>query len=62
MAKFRNLLVHQYGKVEDLIVYGILKNDTGDILKYIEEIKSFSPTQITYLPAVIKSGMVLEFW
>jgi len=25
----------------DLIVYGILENDTGDILKYIEEIKSF---------------------
>lgn len=47
MAKFRNLLVHQYGKVEDLIVYGILKNDTGDILKYIEEIKSFISLVLT---------------
>lgn len=47
MAKFRNLLVHQYGKVDDLIVYGILKNDTGDILKYIEEIKSFISLVLT---------------
>ncbi|MEW6273553.1 MAG: DUF86 domain-containing protein [Bacillota bacterium] len=41
MAKFRNLLVHQYGKVDDTIVYGILKNDTADLITYIEQIKSF---------------------
>lgn len=41
MAKFRNLLVHQYGKVDDSIAYSILKNDTRDIIKYINEIKLF---------------------
>lgn len=41
MAKFRNLLVHQYGRVDDSIVYNILKNDTIDLINYIDEIKSF---------------------
>lgn len=41
MAKFRNLLVHQYGKVDDSIVYSILKNDIKDIINYINEIKLF---------------------
>ncbi|MBE3587841.1 MAG: DUF86 domain-containing protein [Thermoanaerobacteraceae bacterium] len=41
MARFRNLLVHQYGKVDDSTVYQILKNDTGDISKYTEEIRGF---------------------
>ncbi len=38
MARFRNLLVHQYGKVNDSIVYDILKNDITDLDRYIEEI------------------------
>ena len=41
MAKFRNLLDHQYGKVDDSIVYDILKNDTGDLIKYVTEISAF---------------------
>lgn len=41
MAKFRNLLVHQYGKVDDSIVYSVLKSDIRDIIDYVEEIKSF---------------------
>ncbi|MFZ5647480.1 MAG: type VII toxin-antitoxin system HepT family RNase toxin [Bacillota bacterium] len=41
MAKFRNLLVHQYGKVDDSTVYSILKSDVRDIISYVEEIKSF---------------------
>jgi uncharacterized protein YutE (UPF0331/DUF86 family) len=44
MAKFRNLLVHQYGKVDDSIVYRIMKNDTGDLVRYIDEIKLFLKT------------------
>lgn len=40
-AKFRNLLVHQYGKINDSMVFDILKNDIGNLLQYINEIKSF---------------------
>lgn len=41
MAKFRNLLVHQYGRVDDSIVYSVLKNDTRDLINYTDQIKSF---------------------
>ena len=38
MAKFRNLLVHLYWKVDDRKVLRILKKDIQDIRKYIKEI------------------------
>lgn len=41
MAKFRNLLVHQYGKVDNAIVYRIIQNDLSDLLHYIKEIRSY---------------------
>ncbi|MCL4440004.1 MAG: DUF86 domain-containing protein [Firmicutes bacterium] len=41
MAKFRNLLVHQYGKVDDPTVYNILNRDVGDIICYVDEIRLF---------------------
>ncbi|WP_035107577.1 type VII toxin-antitoxin system HepT family RNase toxin [Desulfovirgula thermocuniculi] len=41
MARFRNLLVHHYAKVDDAIVYGIIKAGTADLLDYIKEIKAF---------------------
>ncbi len=41
MAKFRNLLVHQYGRVDDGAVYRIIKTDVGDIIGFADEIKSF---------------------
>ncbi|KJR96198.1 MAG: hypothetical protein VR68_14745 [Peptococcaceae bacterium BRH_c4a] len=41
MAKFRNLLVHQYGRVDDSIVYSVLKSDNRDLINYIDQIKSF---------------------
>jgi len=41
MARFRNLLVHQYGNVDDSVVYDILKKDTKDIIKYVAEISIF---------------------
>ncbi|WP_027363338.1 type VII toxin-antitoxin system HepT family RNase toxin [Desulfotruncus alcoholivorax] len=41
MAKFRNLLVHQYGKINDETVYNILTKDVEDLLKYANELKTF---------------------
>jgi len=41
MAKFRNLLVHQYGRVDDSIVYSVLKSDTRDLINYTDQIKWF---------------------
>jgi len=34
MAKFRNIVVHQYEKVDPTIVIGILRNNLGDFEKY----------------------------
>jgi len=39
MAKFMNLLVHLYSKVDDKKVYQILKEDIQDIRKYIKGIE-----------------------
>jgi uncharacterized protein YutE (UPF0331/DUF86 family) len=36
MAKFRNLLVHLYWKVDDRKVYAILREDLPDIRAYLE--------------------------
>jgi uncharacterized protein YutE (UPF0331/DUF86 family) len=38
MARFRNLLVHLYWKVDDRKVYAILKEDIRDIREYLEVI------------------------
>lgn len=46
MAKFRNLLVHRYDKIDDEIVYDILKNNTGDLLEYTDGIKTFLKTYL----------------
>ena len=35
MARFRNLLVHLYGKVDDLRVFRIIRDDIGDLKDYI---------------------------
>jgi len=40
MAKFRNLLVHLYWKVNDQKVYQILKSDIRDIKEYIKKINA----------------------
>jgi uncharacterized protein YutE (UPF0331/DUF86 family) len=34
MAKFRNIIVHQYGKIDGEIIVGILRKDLSDFLKY----------------------------
>ena len=41
MAKFRNIVVHHYDKVDAEIVVGILKKDLKDFMKYKEAIISF---------------------
>jgi uncharacterized protein YutE (UPF0331/DUF86 family) len=38
MASFRNLIVHSYAKVDNEIVYGILKKRLGDIEAFIRAI------------------------
>jgi uncharacterized protein YutE (UPF0331/DUF86 family) len=38
MAKFRNILVHDYAKIEPDIIYSILKNNVADFQKFIKEI------------------------
>ena len=41
MAKFRNLLVHLYWKVDDHKVYQIIKDNIQDIEIYLEKISNF---------------------
>ncbi len=49
MAKFRNLLVHQYGKVDDSVVFNILKHNTVDLTRYAGEIKLFLKSSLEEL-------------
>ena len=41
MAKFRNLLVHLYWKVDNKKVYQIIQKDIQDIKEYIKKIENF---------------------
>jgi|TARA_B100000315_G_scaffold118429_1_gene108532 uncharacterized protein YutE (UPF0331/DUF86 family) len=41
MASFRNILVHQYEKIDDEIVYGIFKKKLGDFMKFTSSIETF---------------------
>lgn len=45
MAKFRNLLVHLYWKVDDKEVYQILQKDILDIKEYIKIVNEFLQKQ-----------------
>ena len=38
MSKFRNLLVHQYGKVDEEELYSIMKEDLKDIEEFVKTI------------------------
>jgi uncharacterized protein YutE (UPF0331/DUF86 family) len=40
MARFRNLLVHGYGQVDDSRVWDILQQDLGDLDAFLSEISS----------------------
>jgi uncharacterized protein YutE (UPF0331/DUF86 family) len=39
MAGTRNVLVHGYDKVEDSVIYGVLKRHLGDFGVFLKEIK-----------------------
>ena len=41
MAKFRNIVVHHYDKVDAEIVVGILKKDLKDFMSYKDAIVGF---------------------
>jgi uncharacterized protein YutE (UPF0331/DUF86 family) len=36
MAKFRNIIVHHYDKIDEAIIISILKNNLNDFIKYKE--------------------------
>lgn len=40
MAGTRNILVHGYDKVDDNLIYGILKRHLGDFTTFLHEIKN----------------------
>ncbi|AGK60563.1 hypothetical protein Asulf_00542 [Archaeoglobus sulfaticallidus PM70-1] len=41
MAKFRNMFVHIYWKVDDRKVYEIMRKDISDLEEFIEEVKKY---------------------
>ena len=44
MARFRNLMVHDYARIDDGIVYGILKRRLGDFDRYSAAIVHYLDT------------------
>jgi uncharacterized protein YutE (UPF0331/DUF86 family) len=38
MKGFRNILVHEYGEVDDMIVYEVLQNNLNDFVAFKQEI------------------------
>ena len=46
LTGFRNLLVHQYGKVDDSIAYRFLYSESGDFYEFLEEIERFIISKI----------------
>ncbi len=41
MKKFRNILVHKYGKIDDKKAYETIKENLGDFEKIVKEIENF---------------------
>jgi uncharacterized protein YutE (UPF0331/DUF86 family) len=41
MARFRNLLVHLYGRVDDRRVYGVIRDDLGDFEEYLSSVARY---------------------
>jgi len=39
MAGARNVLVHGYDKVDDALIYGVLKNHLNDFDRFITEVQ-----------------------
>ena len=41
MAKFRNLLVHQYADIDDKLVYTIINHEIKDLEAYVHQVTEF---------------------
>ena len=41
MAKFRNIVVHDYARIDPEIVIGILKKNLGDFKRFAKEVLQF---------------------
>jgi len=39
VARFRNLIVHDYARIDDASVYGILMKRVGDFVRFAEAVK-----------------------
>ncbi len=48
MAGARNILVHGYDKVDDGLIYGVIKSHLDDFAKFLREIKE------NYLKSIVK--------
>lgn len=46
MARFRNLLVHQYGQIENARVYRIIREDLADLEQFLGEVAQYLGQQI----------------
>lgn len=46
MARFRNLLVHLYAKVDNSEVYRIVREDLGDFERYLASISQYLKAQL----------------
>jgi len=47
MAKFRNIVVHDYARIEPGIIIGILKKDIGDFKQFAREVINYIDVQQT---------------
>jgi uncharacterized protein YutE (UPF0331/DUF86 family) len=41
MAQFRNVIIHDYAKLDDEIIFGILKRNLEDLRNYFKWIKEY---------------------
>jgi uncharacterized protein YutE (UPF0331/DUF86 family) len=46
MIGMRNIIVHSYDRIDDAIMYGVLKKSVGDIKKLIGHLKKLIKTKI----------------
>ncbi len=55
MAKFRNLLVHQYTKIDDKKVYEILQKISKTLKNSLKKSKKSSKSKICHFPSFFKT-------
>lgn len=47
MARFRNLIVHLYWKVNDAEVHRVIREDLGDLDRYLGAVGEYLRTELT---------------